>query len=128
MHGPASKQIHAAAPELSCTRTRQDEARWREPFQDGVDNRKELGDSLYLVDHHGRFLGRACEQLPKTLGASAQTAMQRRIEQVQIQGIGEPVVQPSGLAGSARAEQEAALVWNVEKSTYEFHYGSKNGN
>ena len=54
--------------------------------------------------------------------------MQRRIEEVQIQGIGELVAQPSGLARSARAEQEAAPVWNVEKSTYEFHYGSQNGN
>ena len=30
----------------------------------------------------------------------------------------EPVAQPSGLAGSARAEQETAPVRNLEKSTY----------
>ena len=54
--------------------------------------------------------------------------MQRRIEKVQIQGIGRPVAQLGGLAGSARAEQETAPVRNLEKSTYKFHNGSKNGN
>ena len=128
MHGPASQQIHSTAPELSRARTRQDEARRRRFLQDGVDNREQFGDPLDLVDHHRRLPGRACQQFPKALGTGAQIAMQRRFEQVQIQGIGEPVAQPCGFAGSARTEQEAALVRNLEKSTYEFHYGSQNGN
>ena len=128
MHGPASQQIHSTAPELSRARTRQDEALRRRFLQDGVDNREEFGDPLDLVDHHRRHPGRACEQFPKALGTGAQAAMQCRFEQVQIQGIGESVAQPCGFAGSARAEQEAAPVRNLKKSTYEFHYGPQNGN
>ena len=128
MHGPAAQQIHAAAPELSRARTGEDEAWRRRLLQNGVNDGEKLGDPLYLVDHHGRLPRRTREKIPKTLGASAQTAMQRRIEEVQIQGIGKLVAQPSGLARSARAEQEAAPVWNVENSTYKFHYESQNGN
>ena len=128
VHGPASQQIHATAPEFSCARTRQDEARRRRFLQDGVNNREKLGDPLDLVDHYRSLPGRACEQLPKALGTGSQAAMQRRFEQVQIEGIGKLVAQPSGLAGSARTEQEAALVRNLEESTYKFHYGSQNGN
>ena len=128
MHGPASQQIHSTAPELSRARTRQDEARRRRFLQDGVNDREQFRYPLDLVDHHRRVPGRACEQIPKALGTGAQAALQRRFEQVQIQGIGEPVAQPGGFAGSARAEQEAALVRNLEKSTYEFHIGSQNGN
>lgn len=40
----------------------------------------------------------------------------------------EPVAQPSALAGAARAEQEAAPVRTLGKSTCKFHFGSKNGN
>ena len=74
-----------------------------------------------------RFPGEPAS-LPKTFGTGAQAAVQRRIEKVQIQGVGKPAAQPGGLAGSARAEQEATLIRNLEKSTYNFHNGSKNGN
>ena len=100
-------------PELSRARTRQDELRRRRFLQDGVNDREQFGDPLDLVDHHRRLPGRACQQFPKALGTGAQAAMQRRFEQVQIQGIGEPVTQPCGFAGSARTEQEAALVRNL---------------
>ena len=72
---------------------------------------------------------RAREQLPKALGTGVEAAMQRGIEQVQVRGRGigsrsrdhvdSPV--PRGAA------QETALVRDLEESTYEFHFESKNG-
>ena len=126
--GPATQQIHTAPAELAGARSREHEAWWRRPLQDGVDDGQELRNPLNLVDHHRVLAGRPRKQLVEALGPGVEAAMQRGIEQVQVQGIREPVAQPGGLAGSAGAEQEAALVRDLEESSYKFHFESKNGN
>ena len=70
---------------------------------------------------------RVYKHLPEALGTGVEAAMQCGVEQVRVQGIREPVAQPRGLAGSARAEQEAALFRYLEQSTLEFHFESRNG-
>ena len=60
-----------------------------------MDDGQKLRNPLNLVDHHRVFAGRSREQLQETLGARIKTPMQRGIEQVQVQGIGEPIAQPS---------------------------------
>ena len=126
-HGPPAEQVHAAPPELPGARPREHEARRCRLLQDGVHDREQLRDPLDLVDDHGVPARRPRHQLPKALGAGAQAAMQGGVEQVQVQGVGQPPAQPGGFAGSARAEQEAAPVRDLEESTYKFHFASKNG-
>ena len=69
---------------------------------------------------------RARKQLPEALATGVEAAMQRGVEPVRVQGIGEPVAQPRGHAGSAGAEQEAARFRHLEESTLEFHIESRN--
>ena len=64
-----------------------------------VNHGQQLRDPLDLVDHYGVDPGRASQQLPKALGAGVQAAMKGRFEQVQEQGIREPMAQPCGLSG-----------------------------
>ena len=54
--------------------------------------------------------------------------MELRFEQVEEEGVGQTVAQPSGLAGPAGTEDEATPVRKLEESTDEFHFRSKSGN
>ena len=126
-HGPAAQQVDAAAPELAGARSGQHETRRRRLLQHRMDDGEQLRDALDLVDDHRVRAGRAGDQLAQPLGAGAQGAVARRVEQVQEQGARQPVAQPRRLAGAAGAEQEAAPVGNLEKSADEIHFGSKNG-
>lgn len=80
-------------------------------------DREQLRDALDLVDDHGLPFGRAGQQVPQPLGARAQAAVKGRVEQVQVQRSGQAVAQPRALACAARAEPEATLLGDSEKTT-----------
>ena len=82
-----------------------------------MDDGEQCRHALDFVDHHGSGLC-ASEQLPQPLRAGFQAPVAGGVQQIDEQGIGQAMPQPSGFAGAARTEQEAGLFGDVEESTY----------
>ena len=109
-------------------RSRQNEPGRRRFLQQRVNHAEQLRHPLNFVDDQGALFRRTGNRFAQTFGAGAQATVQGRVKQVQVEGIRQAMPQPSGFARAARPEQEAALVWNLEKSTCKFHFASKSGN
>ena len=104
---PAAEQIDAAAAQTARARSCEDETGSRLLDQPVYFVEYE-GRTLHLVEHHPPVMAGG-NQVPQSLRLCQQLQIQRMIEQIQVDCIREPLLQPRGLAGAPGPEQEEAL-------------------
>lgn len=105
----------------------EDETGFGSALDEIVNNVQQLRNTLNLVDDDDLLFGRACHQLAEPFRARGHLPVDVRLQQVQLQGFGETVLQPRGIAGTARPEEEEALVRDRQESRHNFHFGTQSG-
>ncbi len=92
-----------------------------------MDDRKQLRSPLYLVYHHGRRAGGARQDVAEPLRSCHQASVKPWFQEVEVERVGQLSLEPCGFASAPGTEQEEALPWNREKSSYKFHFESNSG-
>ena len=103
----AAQQVDAPPAQAASARSGQDEAqtcRLDQPVDLVEDQRR----PLHFVDHDPSVMA-ARDQVPQPLRPRQQLQVQGMVEQIEVEGIREPLLQQRGLAGPAGAEEEEAL-------------------
>ena len=107
MRARPAQQVDAAPAQAARARPGQDET---EPV--GLDQAMDLVEdqrrSLHFVDHDPPVVPRR-DQIAQPLRSGEQLQIQGMVEQVEVDRVREPLLEPGRLAGPAGAEQEEAL-------------------
>ena len=116
-HGASRQQVHSAPPELTRARSCQYKPPAILGLDERVDNIKQVGDALDLVDNYCLPVRRAADEIPQTLGTRMKFPGDIGLEKVNEESIREKLSKQRRLARSSGAEQKKALPWRLEEST-----------
>jgi hypothetical protein len=81
-----------------------------------VDDVQQLRHPLDLVQDHGVTPRVAANEVEQPLGPGGQLTLKVRTQQIQVEGLGQGLVKPRGLARAARSEEEEALRGRLEEA------------
>ena len=119
----AREEVDSHSFQLTGARSRQHECQTAFFLDQGMNETKELRDLLDFINDHGGSIG-GCEfVLTKPLGGCRVQPEYLGIEQINVQSITVLLTDQCRFAGASRSEEEIALLWRLEKSPSEFHFG-----
>jgi len=103
----SGEQVRAFPTQASGARSRQHES--LAPFHhEPLDLVEHLGNALHLVDDDPVGVPWR-DEFAQAVGVREQFRVQRRVQEIEVQGVGKPLSQPCGLSCSPGTEQEEAL-------------------
>ena len=92
-----------------------------------MDDRQELRDALDLVEDDGVAARLPAHEVTQPLGPGHQLPLDLRPQEIDVESVGQDVSEPRRLPGTARAEEEKALVRRLEEAIRYFRFWSQNG-